>query len=619
MRRFISPFIFICLLLLLSIMPTIITGQATTNVFAEAVGQANLRATPNTEAPLLGQIGAGTRYPVIGRSEFFPWVLVANPASQQPIGWVFLDLVTITGDLNTLPLSTLDVSSTPLITPQASAAGITTSLPTGTLRPGGAAGGQQDNEIPTATPDFNITGIVTGEINIRYGPGVEYPRIGGGLQGDRLEVTAYHTQFPWVQVRLPESPNGYGWVAIELLQFEGDPLTLPPVSQTTFNLPTLTPTAQAAQISSLPGQSPVPLSPAFQTLGDQAWNLILEAGFQPELSRMGALYIQDLRTGEAITFGNTIAFSGTSINKIAILTELFAVLNSMPNPAEAVDIANTMICSENSATNRLLSLIGGGSALDGADRVTQFLQQLGLRNTFIAAPYDTTNALASATPAPRQPSIPASTADQSRANPDLVNQLTVDEMGWLLGSVYQCAVNNSGPLLERFPDQFTSQECQKIVDVMSNNTVDALLRAGSPAGTVVAHKHGWIEDTHSNAALFFTPGGDYVIVMVLYQPEFLNFLESLPLMAEVSRSVYNYYNPDTSLSAIRDGYIPDTETCDDYSPTLIDELTSPVYALPITPRPTLPRPTANATSTPPPVTPSSTSDGVITPTPTPLG
>ncbi|MBC7871374.1 MAG: serine hydrolase [Chitinophagaceae bacterium] len=616
MRRFISPFTLICLLLLLSVIPALVTGQST-NVFAEAVGQANLRATPSTDAPLLGQIETGTRYPVIGRSEFFPWVLIADLSSQQPLGWVFLDLVTITGDIDSLPLSTLDVSSAPIAIPQSSAVNIPLGLPTATLRPGGAAGGQQDSSIPTATPDYNVSGIVIGEINIRYGPGIEYPRIAGALEGDRLDVAAYHTQFPWVQVRVPDSPNGYGWVANELLQFEGDPLTLPPVSQTTFNLPTLTPTAQAAQISSLPGQSPIPLSPAFQALGDQAWNMILEAGFQPELSRMGALYIQDLRTGEAITFGNNIAFSGTSINKIAILTELFAVLNSVPNPAEAVDIANTMICSENSATNRLLSLIGGGNALDGADRVTQFLQQLGLRNTFIAAPYDTTNALASATPAPRQPSIPASTADQSRANPDLVNQLTVDEMGWLLGSVYQCAVNNSGPLLERFPDQFTSQECQRIVDVMSNNTVDALLRAGAPAGTVVAHKHGWIEDTHSNAALFFTPGGDYVIVMVLYQPEFLNFLESLPLMAEVSRGVYNYYNPGTPLSAIRDGYIPDTETCDDYSPTLIDELSSPIYALPITPRPTLPRPTA--TSTPLPTTPSPTSEDAVTPTPTPLG
>jgi hypothetical protein len=112
---------------------------------------------------------------------------------------------------------------------------------------------------------------------------------------------------------------------------------------------------------------------------------------------------------------------------------------------------------------------------------------------------------------------------------------------------------------------------------MSNNNVDALLKAGVPADTRVAHKHGWIEDTHGNAAVFFTPGGDYVLVMMLYQPTWLFYEESLPLIAEVSRRVYNYYNPDAPQGAIREGFIPPADSCNFRGSPLVADLTSPVF------------------------------------------
>jgi hypothetical protein len=88
--------------------------------------------------------------------------------------------------------------------------------------------------------------------------------------------------------------------------------------------------------------------------------MILTAGFDPETSRKGALFLKDLQTGETVTFNNDIAFSGMSINKIAILTELYNVLNSSPDNAEAMTIANAMVCSQNTSTNDMLRLIGGG-------------------------------------------------------------------------------------------------------------------------------------------------------------------------------------------------------------------------------------------------------------------
>jgi hypothetical protein len=70
----------------------------------------------------------------------------------------------------------------------------------------------------------------------------------------------------------------------------------------------------------------------------------------------------------------------------------------------------------------------------------------------------------------------------------MTNQLTVEEMGWLLEDIYQCGYENSGPLMQSFGGQYESRECRQMLHVMSNNTVDALLKAGVPADTRVAHK-----------------------------------------------------------------------------------------------------------------------------------
>jgi uncharacterized protein YraI len=537
-------------------------------VTAEALGQANLRATTDVNADLLGEIRAGTRYPVIGRSEFFPWLLLADPLTNQPIGWVFAELVAVQGSLNNVPFSAqvINPGAVPTATLPAAASATATPQLVGVFIPG--------TPTATPTPDLSnrVAGELSGEVNIRFGPGVEYDRVGVGRAGERFEIVAWHTQLPWLQVRYAASPNGLAWIASDLLAVTGDLYSLPSISQLNFNLPTLTPTQPVLQSGAILGGTPVPLSAGFVELGSRLWDIMLSNGFDPATSRFGALFVMDLQTGEALAFGTEYAFSGTSIQKISILNRLYGFLNTLPDVSMAVDIANTMICSENVATNRLMRVVGNGNAWSGAEEITRFLRELGLRKTFITAPYT----IPGQTPEPplRAVELPTTEADQRKANADLSNQLTVDEMGQLLASIYQCAYQDRGPLLERFGDQYEPRECRQMLDVMSNNTVDALLKAGVPEDIRVAHKHGWINDTHGNAALFFTPGGDYVIVMMLFQPTWLNFQESLPVIAEVSRQVYNYYNPDDPMPGIRDGFIPDAGSCNFAGSPLVEALTS---------------------------------------------
>jgi hypothetical protein len=562
-----ASFILCWFVVLICMLPALVSGQDA-QVSAEAQVRANLRATTDVNAGLMGEIVAGTRYPVIGRSEFYPWLLLGDPVSLQPIGWVFQDLVTINGDVNSVAYSKLIVSNT-LPTPSLSPALTLTPIETFQL---------QGVALPTATlgpatevPASGVMGLVTGEINIRFGPGVDYPRIGVARAGETYEITARHTQLPWLQIRYDAAPNGYGWVANDLMEIQGDISIVPAISQTVFNLPTLTPTLSAVQGSNLLETTPVAISSAFQALGDQLWGMTLQANFAPETSRLAALFLMDLKTGEAITFGNEIAFSGMSLNKIVILADLYSKLNSPPSTDVAVDVANMMVCSENSASNALLSYLGDGNPYTGAQSVTTFMKDLGLGNTFMVAPF-LIDPNATAEPV----RAPTTDADQVRAEPDYSNQMTVDDLGWLLSGMYQCAFNGNGPLMSAMPDAYTQGECRQMLDVMSDNNLGEplLMSAGVPEEIRVAHKHGWTADTHGNAGIVFSPGGDYVLVVALHNPTWLDFSESFPLITGISRTVYNYFNPDAPAETDREPNIIEVSQCNVASMPIIDELTS---------------------------------------------
>ena len=87
-----------------------------------------------------------------------------------------------------------------------------------------------------------------------------------------------------------------------------------------------------------------------------------------------------------------------------------------------------------------------------------------------------------------------------------------------------------------------------MISYLSMNPVAFLIKAGTPDGTQIAHKHGWVSDVFGvinviqDAAIVFTPGGDYVLVILLHHPQQLIWEPSAELVADLSRAIYNYYN-----------------------------------------------------------------------------
>lgn len=308
-----------------------------------------------------------------------------------------------------------------------------------------------------------------------------------------------------------------------------------------------TPVATAASEETAASQeTPVPFQPP--DLG------YLKAALDARLDSFDGLatyYVRDLKGGQVAVHNGDVAISGTSIVKIPILLETYGTLDEPPSVAETRLISETATLSGNYTANLLLELIAGQpDPFAGAQQVTASMRRLGFYNTFIAVPYDLT-------PDPRYFSTYSTPANQSggpSTNPDSSMQTTVSDMGQLLALIYDCS-EGQGPLPDMYSGALTQAECREILDVMRHNDIDAFIEEGVPEGVPVAHKHGWVGETHGDAAVVEHAEHPYVLVISLHRPGWLVWEESTNIIADLSRLAYahfadpNAYRPQTLSNA----------------------------------------------------------------------
>ncbi|MCC7207261.1 MAG: serine hydrolase, partial [Anaerolineae bacterium] len=530
-------------------------GQDQPVVTAEAMGSANLRAGPGTEYGIVGEITKGTAYPVIGRHARFPWLLLQLPDRQ---GWVFRDLVTITGNVDSAPLSDVVLDTTPAappatvvivpfgtqtpdltLLPQATLSGPATTPTPSTLSP--AAGTPTPSPSPSPSPTATVQPTATRPLavyveakeiaNVRYGPGTDFPRIGEIRAGNLYAALRRHTSFPWIEISYADVAGGRGWVYLETVNIQGDVNSLEATDQRAFGYPTLTPTPAMVVTAAAPW--PVTVQPdrapaGLEALSNEIYDMLLAAGFEARTSKQASVFVMDLASGVSFSLNPDVAYSGVSMNKIPVLVALFRKLVNPPDSEQAQRLAEMIICSENLSSNALLRVIGDGDEYRGALAVTDAMQKLGLENTFLARSFFT-GATALGPPPTEQPFVPVTIpADQSQTEPDPSNQTTPADMGWLLAGIYACAENGDGPLVETFPDEITQNECRLMMRVLSANKIGAMIEGGAPNtdDVIVAHKHGWSDDTHGDAGIVFTPGGDFVLSIAMHNRTWLLQSES---------------------------------------------------------------------------------------------
>jgi len=269
------------------------------------------------------------------------------------------------------------------------------------------------------------------------------------------------------------------------------------------------------------------------------------------------VYLLDLQNGQEIHFAldkgkeisvnPDVAFTASSTVKIPIMLSHFIKNGETALNDDSANLIQDMIrISENPPADRLME---GLDPSRGPLVVTEDMRKIGLENTFLAGFFCSAEA-----PCPllEKISTPANQRTDVFTDPDSFNQTTPSDIGMLLADMYQCAEDGGGALIAAFPDKITPEICQQMINYLASDKIGVLIEAGVPEGTKVAHKHGWISDPSSgviknisDAAIVYTPGGNYVLVIYAYHPVQTVWDPVSALFAQMSQAVYNFYNLPT--------------------------------------------------------------------------
>ena len=280
--------------------------------------------------------------------------------------------------------------------------------------------------------------------------------------------------------------------------------------------------------------------PSLDTLQILLKQLIDQSGFDGLVD----LYFLDVQTQEQIHFAYQagqdisvlpdIAFSAASSMKIPIMVSVFIHFSGqIPSEIDAKLIDMFQSVNGNYSADDLMAVLDVGR---GPLVVTETLQQLGLNNTFDAMYY-------AAGSIPLQHYVTsANSRTDINTSPDPFLQTTPSEMGMLLEDIFQCAQNGGGALIAAFPGKIDQVACQKMLHYMEDDKLGALIQGGVPEGTIVAHKHGFTTNDFSDAAIVYTPGGNFILTIYANHPVQALWNIVNPMFGELARAVYNYYN-----------------------------------------------------------------------------
>ena len=261
-----------------------------------------------------------------------------------------------------------------------------------------------------------------------------------------------------------------------------------------------------------------------------------------EFAGMVSIYVSDPATGDTIEINPNITYSGMSVVKLGIMLETFLHSEGTELDEETQDMMLKVVTDptgSNYWANLLLGLIGDGSQFEGCRRVNARMDELGLTATFIREPYRLeTEGSHRGTGLAKLRLLRGPVS----ANPDPYIQTSSHDIGMLLDMIYDCSLEE-GRLLEEYAGRISAESCQLIVDDLKENPVRTMIGAGIPEDVPLAHKHGFATDTHADAGIVYSDGGDYVLVHFQYAPtDWLVWAISQPVFEDVSFATFNFFN-----------------------------------------------------------------------------
>jgi beta-lactamase class A len=248
------------------------------------------------------------------------------------------------------------------------------------------------------------------------------------------------------------------------------------------------------------------------------------------------------QAGKDIPVNPDIAFTASSTIKIPIMVSVYQHFGEKLDDQIASLMQGMITESENAAADALMASL---DKIRGPLVVTETMRALGLQNTFINGYfYPGAGVL-------KFFDTPANQRTDVKTDPDIYSQTTPEDMGMLLEDIYLCAQTEGGSLIAVFPNQFTKATCEQMLQYLEPNKPVMLIKAGVPEGTVVANKYGYVADMNgvvnnvSDAAIIYTPAGNYVLTIYAYHPVQALWNIVSPMFVKISRAIYNYYNLPT--------------------------------------------------------------------------
>jgi hypothetical protein len=239
-----------------------------------------------------------------------------------------------------------------------------------------------------------------------------------------------------------------------------------------------------------------------------------------------------------------------------------ALMEALPNGIAAGDTAEALEAQQvgewidraigqgdDAAANAALAWYGGGDEAAGARRLTAFLQQLGLQNTFLQAGIGASIA--------GPPLVtPSNQRERPNTRPDANAQTTPDDMVTLLGAVYECTLDR-GLLRTTFPS-ITPDECASVLFYMSHNELRDSLWRGLPDydDQWLVHQQGLSYEQHGNAALAWGPAGPYAVSIFIFNPSLTDSSTSNAAILDLSRMIWDFFAFRSEEGAIDPGEPP---------------------------------------------------------------
>jgi beta-lactamase class A len=258
------------------------------------------------------------------------------------------------------------------------------------------------------------------------------------------------------------------------------------------------------------------------------------------------VYVYDLASGEQIAGLNEhTAFTAASTIKVAIM--LNAYINLPKLSAKQTEALKKMIVeSDNLKANDVMAAAAGGTtteaAFEGAEQMSAMLSDLGLKNTFLFVPFESSDFI-------KLYKVKFKTGPkQGGEAPFVTSSNTLRTTPYEIAQIYvyleQCS-RGQGVLLEKFSEHLTAKRCEEMIGWLKRNADDKRMMSGLPKGAEVAHKSGWIPpQVQGDVGIVRSPGGDFVVSIFVYQPgERYSDKAVQGLIGSYARLVYSYYNP----------------------------------------------------------------------------